>query len=610
MKTTEPPKPSAFANARMLSEGAFTTPQGNLVQTVYVDLAGRLRPQGLCLAKVSKPQFALGTADSVRLSRPGVFRKTGEVLVKDEQEGLARTSTCETIEGPTEDATQLERRVRAINAGLRLCHTKLSVSGTTNAKKTNTSSSEVTFGRDWLIYCTSLWPEASKEDTWHRTFPEDYSSVVRIYRPTQLAQALGLGVCEHIGATGKPAPVKVAFHGFKTVEMHHTPQIVLHGPVLYVDDPYRCIDESPAGWAQLCSMVFVKSCDYAAQKEYRFAMLSISPDAGEVFDLPVSGMLRDCLLPVKSPLGVGHGPVTMGRDEHEPSEPDETHRGYAYRRRRVRRESGRWNGGEPGSDRAREETVEETVTSPEEIPEPFPGETKKPDIIVFERAGGQLRCAHEVYKEEKTDHLRIETRRTSPAFGDDPGSGDPPEALQVPREDQLEALNQPPTDPRYVLELCLNPSLPRAPRRYEGLGRFSQAEVEHALACWRSLRAVVELLDEKDREQAAASAWYAAEFIVDLVSWFGPIVKSVCMIRECVAVVELKRAVFSGAVGWATFSGTGTYTLYVRRGNTEDVVSSDTFSRAGRMSWGTYAEVLQKNGWHRKSLGSGVRTAC
>ena len=91
MKTTESTSQPAFDNARMLGEGSFTTPQGNVVHTYYIDLAGKQLPEGLCLVKVSEPQFDLRTADSVRLSRPSVFRKTGEVLVKDEQEGRART---------------------------------------------------------------------------------------------------------------------------------------------------------------------------------------------------------------------------------------------------------------------------------------------------------------------------------------------------------------------------------------------------------------------------------------------------------------------------------------------------------------------------------------
>ena len=505
----------------------------------------------------------------------------------------------------------MDRRLRAVNAGLRLCHAKLSVSGTTRTReeRTNTATSELTFGKDWLMYCTSLCPEAGEEDAWRRTFPENYTSVARIHRPTQFAQALGLGVCEHIGATGKAAPMTGSFYGFKTFEVHRTPQLVLHGAVLYVDDPYRCIDEAEAGWAQICSTIFVKSREYAAQKEYRFAMLSIQLEVGEVFDLPISGMLRDCLLPVKSPLGVDNSPVTMARDEQEPGEQRETNHGYTYRRRRVRRETGQWRkDGEPGSGREKEEIVEETVTSPEEVPEPFPEEVKQPDIIMFEQVGGQVRFAHEVYREEETTSWRIETRRTNTAIVDDPGPGGLPQALEIPPEERFEALYEPPTDPRFVLDLCLNPSVPRPPGRYEGLARCSWVEVEHALACWRSLGAAVDMFDGEDRERAAASAWYAAKFIVDLVSWFGPIVKSVCVIRECVAVVEFERAPLSGAVGWATFSGTGTYTLYVHRGNVEEVVFSSRFSRAGRMS-PTYMEALQKYGWHLKAPVSGMRPA-
>ena len=40
MKTTEQTSRSTFANTRMLSGGQFTTPQGNVVMTFYVDLAG------------------------------------------------------------------------------------------------------------------------------------------------------------------------------------------------------------------------------------------------------------------------------------------------------------------------------------------------------------------------------------------------------------------------------------------------------------------------------------------------------------------------------------------------------------------------------------------
>lgn len=604
MSTTKQASQSTFADARILSEGWFTTPQGDAVHTNYVDLAGTLPPGGVSLAKVSELQFDLRTADAVRLSRPAVFRETGEVLVKDEQEGRVQTSTHETIEEPKRAASKADRRVRAINAALRLSDVKLSLSRTTRAKRTHGATSGLTFGKDWLIYCTSLWPEANEEDAWRRTFPQNYTSMARIYRPTQFAQALGLGVCEHIGATGKPGPIKGSLDGFKTFEVHRTPQFVLHGPVLYVEDPYRCIDEAQDGWARICSMIFVKSHEYAAQKEYRFAMLSIRPDVGEVFDLPVSGMLRDCLLQVNAPFGVANDPLTMGPDDREPGEHRETNRSYTYHRRRVRRQSGHWTNDETDSDRMREEVVEETVTSPEEVPEPFPEEFKQPDIIVFEVVGGQLRFGHTVYREEETESWRIERLPVNPSLVDDLA---PPKGLEIPLGDRLDAPAHPPMDPRVVLELFHNPSVPRPPGVYGNLPQCSQSEIEHALGCWRSLGAAVDMLDGDERERASASAWYAAEFIVDLVSTFGSIVRSVCLIRECVAIVEFVRAPLSQAVGWATFSGSGTYTLCVRRGNVEEVVLSGR-SRAGRISPSTYAEALQKHGWHPKDARSDGRT--
>ena len=206
------------------------TPQGNQVQTGYVDLSGKVQANTVCLAKVSEPQFDLATTSSIRLSRPGVFRETGEVLIRDAQEGRTQTSTSETIKVPTEEGDQLHERVKAINVALELGPTKMSVNTKEKVERTSTTGSAVTFGRDWLIYCTSICPATDEEDEWRRTFPESYTSVAHIYRPTQFAQGLGMGVCEHIGVSGKPAPVRSTFFGFRTVEVQRRAQLVLHGP--------------------------------------------------------------------------------------------------------------------------------------------------------------------------------------------------------------------------------------------------------------------------------------------------------------------------------------------------------------------------------------------
>ena len=79
------------------------------MQTNYVDLSGMLPMGGVTLAKVSEPQYDLRKIGTVRLSRPVVFRTTGEVLVNDEQEGEARTESRDTVEEPEDSGSRSAR---------------------------------------------------------------------------------------------------------------------------------------------------------------------------------------------------------------------------------------------------------------------------------------------------------------------------------------------------------------------------------------------------------------------------------------------------------------------------------------------------------------------
>ena len=390
---------------RIATEGAFLTPQGNYVQTVYVDLLGEVEAERLCLVKATEPQYDLATASTIRLSRPGVFRDKGEVLIQDEQEGRARVSSSETVEVPNEEPGLLGERVSALNAALKLSRTKMSVSGSEHHTESKSSWQAVTFGADWLIYCMSMRPSNDEEEAWRGAFPGSYTSLTAIYRPTQFAQGLGLGVCEHIGVRGKAEPTRGTFGGFRTVEEQRRSQIVVHGPMLYVDSPYQCIEEAEQGWEKLSAMIFLKSRerDYAAQNEYRFAMLSIGPEVGDVFDLPVSGMLRDCLLPVKYPEGEPEETVAavVSRDESPKSEERPTGRTYTYRRRITQSRRSSLNQKQPGSEGSEEEVIEETVTSPEEVPKPFPSdEERRPDVIIFHQVGTKFRFVHQAYRDE------------------------------------------------------------------------------------------------------------------------------------------------------------------------------------------------------------------
>ena len=593
-----------FPKMRIATEGAFLTPQGHYVQTVYVDLSGEVEAGRLCLVKATEPQYALATASTIRLSRPGVFRDKGEVLIQDEQEGRARVSSSETVEVPNKEPGLFGERVSALNAGLKLTRTKMSVSGSRRHTESKSNWQAVTFGADWLIYCVSMRPSNDEEDAWRRAFPDSYTSLTAIYRPTQFAQGLGLGVCEHIGVRGKAEPTRGTFGGFRTVEEQRRSQIVLHGPMLYVDSPYQCIQQAEQGWEKLSAMIFLKSRerDYAAQNEYRFAMLSIGREVGDVFDLPVSGMLSDCLLPVKYPEGEPEETVAVvSRDESPKSEERPAGSTYTYRRRITQSRRSSLTPEQPGSEGSEEEVIEETVTSPEEVPKPFPSdEERRPDVIIFHQVGTKFRFVHEAYRDEETEHWRVETLRQNPALAEGPPLGTPPTGLVIPPALRYDTLDEHPIDPRFVLELCLNPSEPKPPMPYEGLSRCTPAEIAHLLACGQSLRMAVELLDGVERARAAASAWFAQRFILDLVTRFGPIVHSVCVVRDSLAVVQLTPAPLTRALAWVALSGTGTYLLNIDDGNVEEKVFPGGLSRAGALGPAVYVELLARYGWPRK----------
>ncbi len=596
-----------FPKMRIATEGAFLTPQGNYVQTMYVDLSGQIEKDGMRLVKATESQYGLATASTIRLSRPGAFRDKGEVLIQDEQEGRARMSSSETVEVPSEEPQLSAERVSALNAGLQLSRTKMSLSGSERHTESKSSRQAATFGADWLIYCMSMRPSEDKENAWRRSFPDSYTSFTSVYRPTQFAQGLGLGVCEHIGVRGKAEPARATFGGFRTVEEQRRSQIVVHGPMLYVDSPYQCIEQAEPGWEKLSAMIFLKSRerDYAAQMEYRFAMLSIGPEVGEVFDLPMSGMLKDCLFPVKYPEGKLEKTVAeVSKDESPANQERETGRTYTYRRQITRGRRSSWNQEQQNSADSREEVVEEVVTSPEEVPEPFPSdEEQRPDVIILHQIGTQIRFVHEAYRDEETEHWRVETLRQNPALAEGPPIGTPPTGLVIPPTLRYDTVDENPIDPRLVLEFCLNPSQPKPPIPYDGLSRCTPAELTHVVECGQSLRMAVDLLEGEKRAAAAASAWYAHRFILDLVTQFGPIAGSVCIIRDSLAVVQLEPAPLTKAMAWVILSGTGTYLLNIDDGRVEEKVFPGGSSRAGRMGPEVYVELLARYGWRRKHDG-------
>ena len=249
---------SLFPDANIVSEGFFFAPIGGVVNTIYMDLSGTLNYGMQTLAKFGKPEHHLSSHNSIRLSRARIFRDIGDGLVGDIREGVVE------LFGGAGDAARIY------------------------------------FGNDTLVYCVSVWPGDDKIDTLKDSFPDEYTSVSRIFRPRQFAQAMGLGLCELVGAHGQRQPFNDKFDGFGRRKYDRKSIIVVHGPVLYSDDKAQFMLKSETPLERLAASLFVKPESHKTQKEYRYVTATMPEKLGETLDLPISGMMLDCLKAVRN----------------------------------------------------------------------------------------------------------------------------------------------------------------------------------------------------------------------------------------------------------------------------------------------------------------------
>ena len=145
--------------------------------------------------------------------------------------------------------------------------------------------------------------------------------------------------------------------------------------------------------------------------------------------------------------------------------------------------------------------MSETVTSPDEVPEPFPSESeaaRRHSVSRPKSAVGTV-SEHHAYRNEETERWRIETLRENPAIVENPRLGRLPDGLDVPEMCGSTRWKSTRCTSEFILDLCLNPSVPKPPLEYSPLRRFSPSEVGHAIACYRSLEMAVDLLEGVDQ---------------------------------------------------------------------------------------------------------------
>ena len=280
-----------------ISEGCMQDDAGNLIITSYVDLRGSgSRTPIRTLVKGCKHQHALEDSETILVSALERFRKEGENLIRDPQEGFAKEES-ETVKPETPEQASQRRRIEDLNEAVELVDAGMKLRLSVAHRSVERSSESLAFGTEWWIFSTAIAPETDEEwAAWRATLDPAYDHESVIGQPAKFAEALARMVAEQLGPQGDGAWMTSAVGDSPEVRSEHRGQWVIHGPVVYADSVYEALSQEEDEVSRIAASMFTKSASHAAMREYRFVILR-DRDAAEKVLLRISGMMRDALEP-------------------------------------------------------------------------------------------------------------------------------------------------------------------------------------------------------------------------------------------------------------------------------------------------------------------------
>ena len=166
----------------LLTESMVLTDAGALVAVWHVDLRRPLdRTPVTTLVKACCKEHALTELGSIRISKPSLFRSSGEGLIRDSEEMRVSRSvlTSQRINDPGKLADELQiadelNRCAAATGG-QLLKPRFKTGST---KETIKRKRFVESGKNGWIYCTSIKPRNDEEERkWKVSLPEKYDHV-------------------------------------------------------------------------------------------------------------------------------------------------------------------------------------------------------------------------------------------------------------------------------------------------------------------------------------------------------------------------------------------------------------------------------------------------
>ena len=291
-----------------IGDGYFLDDYDHLITSKFIDLRDpkdRL-PIGT-LIKGCRQEHALENGNTIRISKPEKFRTDGDDLISDLSEMYFSSPEQSEVVYDPNDLAEARLRDVELNRAAEVLQTG-STTTTNSIKKTLTSSQRLSFGKNGWMYCTSMDPlDQEGLDRWwialndSRADSEKYNHISYIHRPREFLRALGTMVTEQLGPHGREVSLDHTLQHVLEGEINsktiHRSQMIFHGPVVYVDDPYGKVANASTLFEKILLAIFVKSKEYQDQREYRFAIWTEEEPEGNYVDLNISpemlGSLRE-----------------------------------------------------------------------------------------------------------------------------------------------------------------------------------------------------------------------------------------------------------------------------------------------------------------------------
>ena len=593
-----------------INEGFVLDDAGNLIGTTYIDLReeGSRTPIS-ALVKGCKREHALEDGETILISKPARFREYGENLIRDEQEGLAKEESVTVIAETTAQVTR-QRSITDLNEAREILNARVrGIYKETHSSRKKKSKS-LAYGKEWWIFCTSIMPKDEECEAWKATLDEEYDHISKIGQPAKFAQALAHMVTEQIGPQGKDGWIKNTAEGAGGARTKHRTQWVIHGPVIYTDRPYDELTRDCDERTRLVASIFTKSTEYAAQREYRFAVLNEGTDAETVI-LQISGMMRDSLRRTEGGLVRPASPPaeTAGDNQSKPSPQMNETRVPISKRTTV-------------TERLKERKERRIETRTPD------GQVVSSDIEEWEQA--RERTVTQDHKPADGDsQKKLHTDRDDDGIEEKPSA---PEFVQNSREQDREH-----SDEEAVQELAqkergwnggrqrdndgsgiIHSGAGRAYKSFEEMFNDPASPISPAGTTWQESACspeeivrtygAVETLSMKvtqvrmeNRQDAASACWHAMQCIRNIYARLGDIVESVWIERERFVVIRIKDSEELKATGRIVIAPSGAYAYCLQLPDKET-------SGYGGMEWGTKffpmgddVETFETFGWPGKA---------